>query len=352
MSRKPDAPEGLSYRGAGVDIDAMNEALGAVKDLARETATPAVLSEIGGFGGLFQVSGWREPVLVASVDGVGTKLAVAQEMACHATIGADLVNHCINDILVQGAVPLFFMDYFASGRLQPQVVVEVVRGMASACREAECALLGGETAEMPGFYREGQYDIAGFILGAVEKRNILDGCAIQSGDRLLGLESTGLHTNGYSLARKVIFQVRGLRVSDPMPGMNLSVGEALLAPHRSYLKAIRPLLSQGKVKGLAHITGGGLTDNLPRILPPGCGAEIHRGTWPVPPLFERIREWGGLSAAEMERTFNLGVGLVLVVSPDDAAGVIRRLQDSGETVHPIGSVVEGTRKVTYRPESG
>jgi phosphoribosylformylglycinamidine cyclo-ligase len=307
-----------------------------------------VLSSVGSFGGLFHLEGATSPVLVASVDGVGTKLRVAHQAGIHDTVGADLVNHCINDILVQGAVPLFFMDYFAAGRLEPEVIVQVVRGVARACREASCALLGGETAEMPGFYATGDYDVAGFIVGLVERGRVLTGEGIRPGDRLLGLPSSGLHTNGYSLARKVFFDVRGLEVHSRIPELKTTAAEALLAPHRSYLGALRGLLPGGQIRGRAHITGGGMTDNLPRILPAGCAAEVHRGTWPVLPVFDLIQRWGGVAREEMERTFNQGIGMILVVAPEDAAEVEEHLRGQGEVVHFIGRIVEGDRRVLYR----
>jgi len=337
----------LTYRDAGVDIDAATGALTSLKELAASTRTPGVLADLGGFGGLFRFSGWRDAVLVASTDGVGTKLRVAFETGVHGTVGGDLVNHCVNDILVQGAAPLFFLDYFATGRLAPEVLVEVVRGMATACRAAGCALLGGETAEMPGFYRDGEYDIAGFIFGAVERDQLITGAGIEPGDRLLGLVSAGLHTNGYALARKVLFEVRGLGPADPLPGLGLTAGAALLAPHRSYLAPLRPLIEAGRLRGLAHITGGGITDNLPRVLPDGCAAEVRRGAWPVPPLFALIESWGGVPRDEMERTFNLGIGMILVVAPAELETVRRHLAAAGETVHDLGRIVEGERRVIY-----
>jgi phosphoribosylformylglycinamidine cyclo-ligase len=352
MSSESDSPKkrGLTYCDAGVDIDAMDRALSEIGKLAGSTATPGVLSSVGSFGGLFHLEGAGSPVLVASVDGVGTKLRVAHEAGIHDTVGADLVNHCINDILVQGAVPLFFMDYFAAGRLEPEVIVQVVRGVARACREASCALLGGETAEMPGFYATGDYDVAGFIVGLVERGEVMTGAGIRPGDLLLGLPSTGLHTNGYSLARKVFFEVRGLDVHSRIPELEATAAEALLAPHRSYLGVLRDLLPGGKIRGMAHITGGGMTDNLPRILPAGCAAEVRRGAWPVLPIFDLIQRWGEVSGEEMERTFNQGIGMILVVAPESVTEVQEHLRRQGETVHSIGRIVEGDRRVLYRDE--
>jgi phosphoribosylformylglycinamidine cyclo-ligase len=264
------------YKASGVDIDAGNEAVRRIRSLARGTFTPGVLSDIGSFGGLFRLDRdrYQEPVLVSSADGVGTKLKVAFMTGRHGTVGADLVNHCVNDILVQGAEPLFFLDYLATGRLDPAVAEAVVGGIAGACRENGCALLGGETAEMPGFYADGEYDIAGFIVGIVERSRVIDGRSIVPGDVLIGLPSAGLHTNGYSLARRVLFESMGWTADTVVPELGATVGDALLAPHRSYLSAVRPLLPRQTLKGLAHITGGGITENLPRVLPEGCSAEI------------------------------------------------------------------------------
>lgn len=344
-------PKKLTYRDAGVDIDAMDSALREVASLARSTATSGVLADIGGFGGLFRPSPDSRSVLVASVDGVGTKLRVALEAGVHNTVGGDLVNHCVNDILVQGAEPLFFMDYFATGCLEPSVMVDVVRGVAAACRENNCALLGGETAEMPGFYAAGDYDIAGFIVGQVDRDRLLTGDRIAAGDRLLGLSSSGLHTNGYSLARKVLCEVRGLGPHDLFPGTMQSVSEVLLMRHRSYLAPLRGLLAEGGVRGLVHITGGGLTDNIPRVLPEGLAAEIDLGAWEVPPLFRRLQEWGDIARDEMFRTFNMGVGMVVVVRDKEAATVIEQLRGAGETVYSLGRVTSGAPGVRYL-ESG
>ena len=322
----------MDYRQSGVDIDAGNEVVRRIRSLAKRTFTPGVLSEIGSFGGLFSLAsaGLQDPVLVASADGVGTKLRVAFMTGIHDTIGRDLVNHCVNDILVQGAVPLFFLDYLATGRLDPDVAVQIVEGLAAACRENGCALLGGETAEMPGFYADGEYDVAGFIVGAVERAQLIDGRSIESGDLLIGLPSSGLHTNGYSLARRIAFDVAGLTTGDVVPELGTTIGEALLRPHRSYLPVIRPLLGTGLIKGMAHITGGGMTDNLPRILPDGHGAVIDRSTWRVPPLFEWLQRTGNVPDADMLRTFNMGLGLIVVCGPADADPLIERLAGAGE----------------------
>src|SRR4051812_25091529 len=284
----------IDYRGSGVDIDAGNETVRRIKSLAKSTFTPGVLSDIGSFGGLFALDRERhkEPVLVASTDGVGTKLKVAFMTGRHDTVGADLVNHCVNDVLVQGAEPLFFLDYLATGRLSPDVAEQVIAGVARGCRENGCALLGGETAEMPGFYADGEYDIAGTIVGVVEKAKIIDGRSIVPGDVLIGLPSAGLHTNGYSLARSVMFDLCGFKADTALPEVGATAGDALLAPHRSYLSAVRPLIEAGLVRGMAHITGGGITDNLPRTLPAGCSAEIDRRSWSVPPLFTLLQKRG------------------------------------------------------------
>jgi phosphoribosylformylglycinamidine cyclo-ligase len=270
----------MDYKASGVDIDAGHEVVRRIRALARGTFTGGVLSDIGSFGGLFRLGDKAagDPVLVASADGVGTKLRVAFMTGRHGTIGVDLVNHCVNDILVQGAEPLFFLDYLATGRLEPDVAVEIVEGLAAACRDNGCALLGGETAEMPGFYKDGEYDVAGFIVGLVPRERLINGRRIAPGDRLIGLPSSGLHTNGYSLARRIAFEIAGLDVDARFPGSNVPLGEALLAPHRSYLPLVRPLLPSGVIKGMAHITGGGITDNLPRIFPEGTGAVVDRST--------------------------------------------------------------------------
>ncbi|HZN55341.1 MAG TPA: phosphoribosylformylglycinamidine cyclo-ligase, partial [Candidatus Polarisedimenticolaceae bacterium] len=294
---------GLTYRDAGVDIDAQDEGLRRIRAMLHATRTPGVLADLGAFGGMFapDLAGIAEPVLVASCDGVGTKLIVAHMMGRHDTVGRDLVNHCVNDILVQGAVPLFFLDYVATGRLSPDVLASVVSGIAAGCRENGCALLGGETAEMPGFYADGTYDLAGFIVGIVDRARAIDGRAIRVGDRLIALPSAGLHTNGYSLARKILFEVAGLRPGDRIEGLTETVGDTLLAPHRSYLRALSEPLAKGAIRGLAHITGGGLTDNLPRILPAGTAARITRRSWPALPIFDALQKLGGVDEDEMYR---------------------------------------------------
>ena len=332
----------MDYREAGVDISAADAAKARIKTLARGTFNPGVLSEIGSFGGLFRpdLSRYREPVLVASTDGVGTKIKVALLAGVHDTVGYDLVAHCVDDILVQGAVPLFFLDYIALGRMDPQRVEAIVSGFARACTEFGCPLIGGETAEMPGTYDEDDYDLAGFIVGVVEKDKALPR-GVAEGDVLLALPSLGLHTNGYSLARKVLFDLMGYRVDTRLPELGSTVGEALLAPHRSYLAALEPLLERDKVKALAHITGGGFPGNIPRVLPPGLGATVRRGSWEVPPLFRLIERGGQIAEDEMFRTFNMGVGMIVVVRPADLHEVEHSLERRGETSFVIGSVVSG-----------
>lgn len=340
---------GTSYKAAGVDIDAGNETVRRIKSIARGTFTAGVLSEIGSFGGLFSMASgaWIDPVLVASADGVGTKLKVAFMSGVHDTIGRDLVNHCVNDILVQGATPLFFLDYLATGRLSPDVAEQIVTGLAAACRDNGCALLGGETAEMPGFYADGEYDVAGFIVGAVERAKLVDGKGLKLGDVLLALPSVGLHTNGYSLARQIVFERLGLKVDSEVPELGETVGAALLRPHKSYLRAVQPLLAAGIVKGLAHITGGGLTDNLPRVLPDGTAAQVVRGSWPVPPLFTWLADAGQVSLDDQYRAFNMGVGLVMAVAESDVPRAEALLAAGGEAVHHIGRIVSGSPCVLY-----
>lgn len=339
--------ESISYSDAGVSIDAANEATGRIKQLARATFNARTLSEIGSFGGMFDGAfpGMRQPVLVASADGVGTKLKIAFAARKHDTVGRDLVNHCVDDILVQGARPLFFLDYIATGVLSPDVVASIVEGIATGCRENGCVLLGGETAEMPGFYHEGEYDVAGFIVGVVDREKVIDGRGITAGDVVLALPSLGLHTNGYSLARKLFLDVAGFEVDTRVDELGQTVGEALLAPHASYLAPLDGLLDRGLIKGLAHITGGGLTENVPRILPEGTGVRVERGTWPVLPVFKLMQRLGNVADAEMFRTFNMGVGMVIVCAPADAAAIKSHLKERGEAVYEIGRVTAGDREV-------
>ena len=329
----------IDYRQSGVDIDAGNEVVRRIKLLARGTYTPGVLSGVGSFGGLFALDqASPDTVLVASADGVGTKLKVAFMAGVHHTIGRDLVNHCVNDILVQGARPLFFLDYLATGRLAPDVAEQIVTGVAAACSENGCALLGGETAEMPGFYADGEYDLAGFIVGQVRKGDIVDGRTIVAGDVLIALPSAGLHTNGYSLARRIAFEALKLDVHSYVLELGETIGEALLRPHRSYLKPVAPLLVARSIKGMAHITGGGITENLPRALPEGRSFTLDRASWTPPALFTWLQRAGSVGDAEMFRVFNMGVGLILVCTPADADAVLASLADSGDHAWVIGEV--------------
>ena len=344
----PEAP-GMTYRDAGVDIDAQGEGLRRIKAMLLATRTKGVLADLGSFGGMFapDLTEVKEPVLVASCDGVGTKLKVAFMTGIHNTVGRDLVNHCVNDILVQGATPLFFLDYVATGRLVPSVLASLVEGIATGCLENGCALLGGETAEMPGFYADGTYDLAGFIVGLVDKPSVIDGRSIRVGDILYALPSAGLHTNGYSLARKIFFDAAGKGPEDIVPGMPVTIGAALLAEHRSYLPALRGAIAAGLVRGLAHITGGGLTDNLPRILPKSTAARIERGTWPVLSVFSVMQRIGRVADAEMYRAFNMGVGMVCAIGPGSAAAFEAHLEARGEKHFRIGAIVQGERNVIY-----
>jgi phosphoribosylformylglycinamidine cyclo-ligase len=341
----------MDYKTSGVDIDAGNEVVRRIRSLARGTFTTGVLSDIGSFGGLFHLGALRaaDAVLVASADGVGTKLRVAFMTGTHRTIGVDLVNHCVNDILVQGAEPLFFLDYLATGRLDPDVAVQIVEGLADACRLNGCALLGGETAEMPGFYKDDEYDVAGFIVGIVPRERLIDGSRIAAGDVLIGLASSGLHTNGYSLARRIAFEVAGLDAKSALPGSGLSIGEVLLTPHRTYLPVVRPLFASGAIKGMAHITGGGITENLPRILPADTHAIIDRSTWRVPAIFDWLQRTGDVPEDDMLRTFNMGIGLILAVAPDQAPVILDDLKAAGEAgATAIGRIGSGGRGVLYR----
>jgi phosphoribosylformylglycinamidine cyclo-ligase len=339
----------ITYSDAGVDIDAATRATDKIKELARRTFNQRTLSEIGSFGGMFDGAfpNLKQPVLVASADGVGTKLKIAFSTGVHNTVGRDLVNHCVNDILVQGARPLFFLDYIATGKLLPDVVAGIVEGVANGCRENGCVLLGGETAEMPDFYAAGEYDIAGFIVGVADREKIIDGKTIAPGDVLLALPSVGLHTNGYSLARKLLLEIAGHEVDTRLDELGMTVGEALLQPHVSYLKPLDSLLDSGTIKGLAHITGGGLTDNIPRILPEGCAVEIEPGSWPVLPIFKLMQQIGNVSAAEMYRTFNMGVGMVVVCAPKDRQSITSHLLSQGAECFEIGRVVQGKQEVQF-----
>lgn len=343
METKP-----ATYRDAGVDIDAANRATEKIKELARGTFNARTLSEIGSFGGMFDGAfpKMRQPVLVASADGVGTKLKIAFATGVHNTIGRDLVNHCVNDILVQGARPLFFLDYIATGKLAPDIVASIVEGIANGCRENGSVLLGGETAEMPGFYADGEYDVAGFIIGVVDRDRVIDGHAIALGDVVLGLPSVGLHTNGYSLARKLFFEVAGHTPDTYLAELGESAGAALLKPHLSYLRPLEGLLDSGTIKGLAHITGGGLLENIPRILPEGTGVQIKRNAWPVLPIFETMQRLGNIEEAEMYRTFNMGLGMVVVCAEPDVVTIKDHIESNGGGCYEVGRTVQGNKSVT------
>ncbi|MGH9406597.1 MAG: phosphoribosylformylglycinamidine cyclo-ligase [Terriglobia bacterium] len=339
----------MRYKDAGVDFSAARRAKSRIRHLARQTFDSRVLSDVGAFGGLYALRGLpRDAVLVASVDGVGTKLKIAFQMDRHSTVGGDLVRHCVNDILVHGASPLFFLDYLAAGRIRPAVVEEVVGGIASACRASGCALIGGETAEMPGFYSGDEYDLAGSIVGWVRRNKLIDGNRIRPGDVVIGLASSGLHTNGYSLARKVLLENARLKLTQRIPELGRTLGEELLAPHRCYAPSLAPLLEKGWLRGLVHITGGGITDNTPRILPAGCAAQIFLDAWSPPPIFDLIRRIGRVPEAEMLRTFNCGLGMLLVVAEKHVAKITAALQQRREICTTVGRIVRGKRRVVYR----
>jgi phosphoribosylformylglycinamidine cyclo-ligase len=337
----------ISYKQAGVNIDEADSAVGSIREMARKTFSKNVLTDIGSFGGGFLLKGFRQPVLVSSADGVGTKLKLAFLTGKHSTIGEDLVNHCVNDIAVQGALPLFFLDYFATGKLNARVAASVVSGIARGCEQNGCALIGGETAEMPGLYHDGEYDLAGFIVGVVEKKRMITGKSIKAGDVLLGLPSTGLHTNGYSLARKLLFEIAGHGANTELDELGTSVAKELLKLHRSYLTPLRALHDKNILKGAAHITGGGITDNTPRILPKGLGVMIETKSWPVLPVFELLRKIGDIPEADWRRTFNLGIGMIFVVSPSDTKRACKALDKMKERWYKIG-VVTKTPGVLYR----
>ena len=339
----------ITYRRSGVDIDAANDAVRRMRDTVRGTFTPGVLTDVGSFGGMFSLAAFSDmssPVLVSSIDGVGTKLKVAILTNRHDTIGRDLVNHCVNDILVQGARPLFFLDYFATGKLNPQVVADVVKGVADGCRDAGCALIGGETAEMPGLYADGDYDLAGCITGIVDRSRIVDGSKIMPGDTVVGLASNGLHTNGYALARAVLLDGdTGLSPFEHVAALGHTLGEELLAAHRCYAPSVQPVLDEIDVHGMAHLTGGGFYENIPRVLPADCSVTIERRTWPVPPIFSLIQERGSVPEPEMYRTFNMGIGFVLIVPAEQAPSIAHRLNTLGESAYIIGNVHRGVHEV-------
>jgi phosphoribosylformylglycinamidine cyclo-ligase len=334
--------EKTTYKDAGVDIDAGNRFVQMIKPLVKATSRPEVLTDIGGFGGLFSLHAdkYEKPVLVSSTDGVGTKLKLAFLMDKHDTVGIDLVAMCVNDIVVQGAEPLFFLDYFATGKLSPEKSVEVLKGISEGCILAGCAHIGGETAEMPGMYAEGEYDLAGFTVGVVDNHKIIDGSSITVGDKVIGLASTGLHSNGFSLARKVLFEKMGLTVDSSVDGLSAPLGEVLLTPTRIYVKTILNLLRDFQIKGMAHITGGGIVENVPRVLPRHCQAVIEKDSWPKPPIFEILRNGGNIEEIEMYRTFNYGLGMVLIVSEKDVEDILVRLSGLKEHAYLIGSIVK------------
>lgn len=349
MAQTPSTTATVTYADAGVDIDRANRTKKRIKYLAHKTFTRGVLSEIGGFGGLFSIDRekYLDPVLVSSVDGVGTKLKIAFEMKMHHTIGADLVNHCVNDIAVQGAAPLFFMDYLATGKLEPEIAEKVVEGLADACKQNGCALIGGETAEMPGFYPDGEYDLAGFIVGVVERERIITGKTVQPGDVILGLASNGLHTNGYSLARKLLFEIAHYTPDSYVNELKGKVGNELMHTHRSYWPMVKKLVNADCVSALAHITGGGITENLPRVLPRGVAAVIEMGSWPVLPIFEHLQKLGNVPPEEMLRTFNMGLGMLVVVPSAKFKKAQNVLDKIGEKAYTVGRIVKGDRKVMY-----
>ena len=344
-------PEGsFTYKQAGVNIDAADALNKKIAPIVRATFSSDVLQDIGLFGGLFRLdtARFREPILVSSVDGVGTKLKIAFATGRHNTIGIDLVSHCVNDILMQGAVPLFFLDYLATGKLEVDVAEQVVAGLAEGCLRAGCSLIGGETAEMPGFYNSGEYDLAGTIVGVVDKDNIIDGAAISEGDRIIALKSSGLHTNGYSLVRRLFVDSGRYDLDGHIDCLGRTLADELLEPHRCYAKPVRKLLEQVSVCGMAHITGGGLTDNIPRILPETLDAEIDMGSWEPLMIFDMIQRDGDIAPDEMLRTFNMGVGMVLIVSPEDEKPSIKILEAEGEDAWTLGGIVKGSGTVIYK----
>ncbi|HVZ61016.1 MAG TPA: phosphoribosylformylglycinamidine cyclo-ligase [Terriglobales bacterium] len=344
----PAQDQSVTYASAGVNIDRGQRVKQRIKYLAHKTFTKGVLSEIGSFGGMFALDKkYKDPVLVSSVDGVGTKLRVAFEMNLHHTIGGDLVNHCVNDIAVQGAAPLFFMDYFASGKLDPDVAEKVVTGIADACKQNGCALIGGETAEMPGFYGNGEYDLAGFIVGVVDADRMITGKNVQVGDVLVGLPSNGLHTNGYSLARKLLFEVGKYTADTYVNELKNKAGNELMRVHKSYWPVLKKLVDAEAISAMAHITGGGITENLPRVLPKGVSAVVDTASWPVQPIFQHLQTLGKVPDDEMMRTFNMGIGMILVVSPKKFKKVQSVLERAGEKSYTIGRIVKGERKVIF-----
>lgn len=339
----------LTYRDAGVDIDAGNYSVQLIKDSVKATYRPEVLGDLGGFGGLFALSTkYKEPVLVSGTDGVGTKLKLAFMLNKHDTVGQDAVAMCVNDILVQGAEPLFFLDYLAVGKLDPEQVASVVKGVAGACKESGCALIGGETAEMNGFYPVGEYDIAGFAVGAVEKSEIITSERVKEGDVILGLPSSGLHSNGFSLVRKIVFELKGFKGDEYIEELGKTIGEELLTPTRLYPRVCLPLIRDFNLHGMAHITGGGFYENIPRALPDDMGVEIDAGAWEMPKIFELLQKWGNVDWPEMYRTFNMGVGMVIIAAPEEADKIRASLEQKGETVYTLGHVTKGKHEVVIK----
>lgn len=340
--------ERATYKAAGVDIDAGDEAVHRLKEYVQSTYTPNVLADVGGFGAMFRFAdhGMKEPVLVSSIDGVGTKVKIAAMVDRYESVGMDMVNHCINDILVQGARPLFFLDYFATSRLRPRMAADVVKGMSEACKASGCALIGGEIAEMPGVYLEGEFDIAGCIVGVVDREKIIDGSKVRQGDVLIGLASSGLHTNGFSLARKVLFDDCGYKADQYIPELGAVLGDVLLAPHRCYANPVLAILAEYDVHAIAHLTGGGFYNNIPRVLPSDCQVTVERRHWASPPIFSLLQEKGNIETNEMHRTFNMGVGMVLIVSRERGLEITQKLEQMGETAWIIGEVHRGGREVT------
>jgi phosphoribosylformylglycinamidine cyclo-ligase len=339
----------LTYKKAGVDIDEGERFVRIIAPLVRKTFRPGVMADIGSFGAFFKldIRKYKEPILVSGTDGVGTKLKIAFAIGRHDTVGIDLVAMCVNDILTSGAEPLFFLDYFATGRLKPEKAAAVIKGIVQGCREAGCALVGGETAEMPGFYNEGEYDLSGFAVGVVDRKKAIDGKGIRAGDAVIGLSSNGLHSNGYSLARKVLFEHKNMRPGRILPGVGIPVGEELLKPTRIYVKAFKAIEDKVRVKGMAHITGGGIPGNLPRIFPKGVGAQIFSGAWPEQPIFGLIRKYGNVPDEDMRRTFNMGIGFIVVVSEEEKDKAIGILRKKGFPAYAIGQIRKGIKGVLY-----
>ncbi|WP_028129723.1 phosphoribosylformylglycinamidine cyclo-ligase [Selenomonas sp. AE3005] len=341
---------GITYKDAGVDIDAGNKSVELIKESVRATYRPEVLGDLGGFGGLFALNSgkYKEPVLVSGTDGVGTKLKLAFMLDKHDTIGQDAVAMCVNDILVQGAEPLFFLDYLAVGKLDPEQVADVVKGVAGACKESGCALIGGETAEMNGFYPQGEYDIAGFAVGVVEKSKLITSAKVQEGDVILGLPSSGVHSNGYSLVRRIVFDHKGFKGDEYMEELGKTIGEELLTPTRLYPKSCLPLIEKFDIHGMVHITGGGFYENIPRALPQDLAVEIDTGKWEMPAIFRLLQQWGNVEWPEMYRTFNMGIGMILIVPAAEVEAVKAHLQQAAENVYEIGRVVKGNHDVTLQ----